>query len=186
MLNVCSIKLAYMELWNDRLFKELEQTRLRPSELAQRARVTAAAVSQWKSLKTQSLDMETLIRVCKVLRLRPEWLVTGKGQKYENDTTSEMQGNTPQDIGRAFPRALWPLFDTITNAWKTSSLPDPLLHSFENLFRSLPAGTSQDPITDGSKNDERAVTELVGRLSKRIKPPKSQPDADKSEPDDKN
>jgi hypothetical protein len=115
------------------------------------------------------------------------WLATGQGARDEGPSEPpKTHESTGTSTNRSYPKELAPIFDAITDAWKSSSLPESLLHSFETLFRSLPTGAAQEQITDGSKADEHAAKETVSKLSKRIKPPKSQPVQDKTEQDDKN
>lgn len=89
-------------------------------------------------------------------------------------------------VQAGIPEELLPLIEDLKRAWTSKSLSPATLRGLSDLVRSLQAGAAQEPITDGSKADERAAKETVNKLSKRIKLPKSQPVQDKTEQDDKN
>ncbi len=52
------------------------------AELARHCGVKPPSVSDWFNGKTLSLNAETVIKAAEFFRVRPYWLLTGKGPKY--------------------------------------------------------------------------------------------------------
>ena len=63
-------------------------------ELARRAKVTKAAVSDWESGKTKNLRLDNLFALCDLLNINARWLSTGAGvptrQLIQSDEESEL------------------------------------------------------------------------------------------------
>jgi len=60
----------------------LVETGIKQVELARAAKVSTAAVSGWVNGNTKSIQAVYLFPVARALGVNPEWLGTGKGDKY--------------------------------------------------------------------------------------------------------
>ncbi|TCK87331.1 helix-turn-helix domain-containing protein [Paraburkholderia sp. BL9I2N2] len=72
-----------METWNTRLAKALAESEYKPHQLAQALGVKTPSVSAWLGAATiqpaKNITGENLLRVCKLLNIRPEWLMFKEG-----------------------------------------------------------------------------------------------------------
>lgn len=65
----------------ERLKLARKQAKLSQSELARRAKVTPSAISQMEAGITKKPSAENLLPIAKALKINPEWLMTGKGER---------------------------------------------------------------------------------------------------------
>ena len=64
-----------------------EELGLSPRELAGLVGVTRQLVPQWEDGTIQNIHLATFIKLYKILKVQPEWLVTGNGIKKLNGIT---------------------------------------------------------------------------------------------------
>lgn len=64
-----------------RIAAERESRGMKQYKLARAAGISQASLSQLESGESKQPRGETLMRVCRVLRLNPEWVLFGKGEK---------------------------------------------------------------------------------------------------------
>lgn len=71
-----------MTTWNERLAEALEAASIKPYRLAISVGVTQSTVSTWLGAASKApaadLGAHRLLRVCEVLGVRPEWLISGE------------------------------------------------------------------------------------------------------------
>lgn len=74
----------------ERLRISLKQSDLTITDLANKAKVSQSAVSQWLSGETKKIASDNLFDAAKALSVNPEWLATGKGPMSD---TAVINGN---------------------------------------------------------------------------------------------
>ncbi len=52
------------------------------SRFVDRKKITRTAIAQWENDVVSNIEASNLLKVCKVLNVRPEWLWYGIGEKY--------------------------------------------------------------------------------------------------------
>jgi DNA-binding Xre family transcriptional regulator len=77
--NFSHVRLANMKTWHERFTLAIEQTNLRPTDIAKAIGVSNATVSDWESGETKKIEGENLLKVCDLLKINPKWLLFGKG-----------------------------------------------------------------------------------------------------------
>lgn len=80
--------LSALERLNDRL----AETGMKQADLVRAAKVSRAAVSGWVSGNTKSIQAVYLFPVARALGVNPEWLATGKGEKFPVHIAQQTQG----------------------------------------------------------------------------------------------
>lgn len=73
--------------WNERITIAREALGIKKAEFARRVGVSTATTADWESGKIKMIDGEHLVKVAKVLKVTPEWVMTGFGSR-EADTHS--------------------------------------------------------------------------------------------------
>ncbi|QKJ67466.1 helix-turn-helix domain-containing protein [Deefgea piscis] len=76
-----------MSLLSERIKAAMQASGIKSAPLANAAKVTASAVSQWRSGLVKNLDAATCIRAANAMGVSPLWLASGEGQMYSADTT---------------------------------------------------------------------------------------------------
>lgn len=71
----------------DRVKERMKATGLSNARLAAACEVKPPTAFNWHSGRTKSIQGEPLLRAAKVLGVTPEWLATGKGPKYPNESS---------------------------------------------------------------------------------------------------
>ena len=66
----------------DRINSCLKEKNVKKTDLARATKSPRATVSDWTSGKTEKLSGDKLLLVAKFFNVSPEWLQTGKGEKY--------------------------------------------------------------------------------------------------------
>ncbi len=64
---------------SDRLRSSRKKNNLSQLALADLAKINRVTITQLEGNKIKSIDGKNLLRLCSVLSVSPEWLVTGKG-----------------------------------------------------------------------------------------------------------
>ncbi len=60
----------------DRIFSKLEEKRMTQKEFSERTGIPQSTISDWRKKKTNPTAEKVMI-ICKVLDVRPEWLLSG-------------------------------------------------------------------------------------------------------------
>lgn len=72
-----------MTTWNERLAQALAASEYKPHQFAQALGLKTPSISAWIAAGTiapaKNITGENLLRVCKLLEIRPEWLMFDKG-----------------------------------------------------------------------------------------------------------
>lgn len=163
-MNFDSFKLANMETWNERLAKALRDSKMQAIDLANKVGVKPSAVTQWTNGVTKRIDGENLLRAAKALGVTADWLMFGGPQDKAPEAHQETQ--EPYLVKRGGSE-YDQLAASMREAYLRGSLPEDLLKSFKQVFRSLPAG-AQRP-SDMETNDpshHRVVSQLQAELDK--------------------
>jgi len=71
----------------DRIKSERKAQKLSQEKLGEFVGVSKSSVCQWESGLTKQLVGENLLRAAKALKVNPDWLSTGKGEKYPTQLT---------------------------------------------------------------------------------------------------
>ena len=68
---------------SDRLREAMTDAKITPTELARRANTTVATVGNWLNERVQVEQVKgaLLLQMCRALRIEPEWLLFGEGEK---------------------------------------------------------------------------------------------------------
>ena len=80
-LNASLFRILHMQTLEGRLRWALTHARIKPAELARRARISRGAVSLWLSGGTKSIKGENLSRAAAALEVNPHWLAIGEGPR---------------------------------------------------------------------------------------------------------
>lgn len=76
-----------METWNARLLRALEQAGMTRSALAQAVGIASPTISAWFGTESRphlkSIRAEHMFDACRVLGVRPEWVLYGEGNMRE-------------------------------------------------------------------------------------------------------
>lgn len=72
-----------MTTWNERLSKAMGESHYKPHQFAQALGLKTPSISSWIGAGSlppaKNLTGENLLRVCKLLNIRPEWLMFNEG-----------------------------------------------------------------------------------------------------------
>lgn len=71
-----------MEQWWTRVQAELQRSGRRPADLARALGISRASISDWLKGATGQPKPENLFVCADFLGVKPQWLLTGKGEKY--------------------------------------------------------------------------------------------------------
>ena len=66
--------------WNKRITVGRERLGVSKSEFARRVGVSTATTADWESGVIKMIDGKNLVKVASVLKVTPEWLITGSGE----------------------------------------------------------------------------------------------------------
>lgn len=79
-----------METWHIRLKRaRLARGFYILAEFANAVNVQPASAHDWESGKTKTLKVETLLKICNVLKIRQDWLLYGEGEMTEQPQPTE-------------------------------------------------------------------------------------------------
>ena len=67
--------------WNKRITVGRERPGVSKSDFARRAGVSTATTADWESGVIKMIDGKNLVRAASVLKVTPEWLMTGLGEE---------------------------------------------------------------------------------------------------------
>jgi len=85
-----------MRTWNERLAHALAESDLNPNKLSVALGVSAPSIAAWIGAGTikraENITGENLLKVCKLLNVRPEWLLFKEGPMRP----TEMKSLTPE------------------------------------------------------------------------------------------
>lgn len=70
--------------WNDRIKVAREALGINKAEFARRAGVSTATTADWESGKIKMIAGDHLVRVAQILKVTPEWIVTGMGTRAQD------------------------------------------------------------------------------------------------------
>ena len=70
--------------WNNRITLARERLGINKSEFARRVGVSTATTADWESGVIKMIDGMNLVKVASILKVTPEWLITGSGEE-KND-----------------------------------------------------------------------------------------------------
>jgi len=83
-----------METWNNRLLKALEESTFNKNSLAERVGVSAPTVSAWVGAAginpAKTIAGDNLLKVCRALNIRPEWLMFREGPMRASSVDPEL------------------------------------------------------------------------------------------------
>ncbi|BAK76770.1 putative phage repressor [Pseudogulbenkiania sp. NH8B] len=163
-MNFASFKLANMETWNERLAKALRDSNLQAIDLANKVGVKPSAVTQWTNGVTKRIDGENLLRAAKALGVTADWLMFGGSQGKTTDTKQDTQ---EPYLAKRTSSEYDQLVASMREAYLRGSLPEDLLKSFKQVFRSLPAGAPRSLDTESDDPaHHRVVSQLKAELDK--------------------
>jgi phage repressor protein C with HTH and peptisase S24 domain len=89
-----------METIGQRIEQVRVEKQLSKSDIWKGASLTSGVYSQW--MNGQSLQGENLIKVARILGVLPDWLQTGKGDKYESQNSKK--DDVIQGVSEAIPQ----------------------------------------------------------------------------------
>lgn len=106
MLNISTIKIAYMKKAIDTIGDRIRQTReslkMTQEQLGKAAGISASAISQIETGASKSTHVENIFPIARALRKNPEWLITGKGPEAPLmdivDAITELPDDNPQQV----------------------------------------------------------------------------------------
>lgn len=87
-----------MNTWNQRLQAALNHAGMKPAELARAVNASTASVSDWTTGITKNLKASNAEKVCRVLKIRIEWLLYGKGPMESTTGNYTSKDFKPQGI----------------------------------------------------------------------------------------
>lgn len=129
-LNATLFRILNMQTLEGRLRWALERARIKPAELARRARISRGAVSLWLSGDTKSIKGENLSRAAAALEVSPHWLATGEAPR---------ENKAAEFHGVAEPRAEYGIqrreHAALISAW--DNLPKDVQNSLRSLILTL-------------------------------------------------
>lgn len=67
--------------WNERIKQAREASGIKPSSLAERIGLKAAAITQWENGSTKMITGENLVAACVELKVEPEWVISGTARE---------------------------------------------------------------------------------------------------------
>jgi len=114
--NLDSVRLAYMESWNKRLARALNEKGMSKSELARQARVSPATVTDWINGKIKTLEAGNLLRICRALEIDPMWLMTGRNAAVTS-MLREKKGTHNVELGPSLTRRIPLISWTTAGKW---------------------------------------------------------------------
>lgn len=79
----------------DRITEERNRLGISKAELARRLRVTSATVGQWEAGEIKTISGENLLALAKALRVTPDWLLKGRGQKSPSAGVALVDSDAP-------------------------------------------------------------------------------------------
>lgn len=79
--------------WNERITIARQRLGLNKSAFAKLVGVSTATTSEWESGSIKMIDGRNLIKVASVLRVTPEWLMTGWGEKEAGEDVNTVVTN---------------------------------------------------------------------------------------------
>lgn len=85
------VNVAYMPTLADRLREAREHTGMNKRQFALAIGAEPATVTQWENGKTASISAALIIAVQRVTGFSAEWLVTGKGDKFASQVTTDQR-----------------------------------------------------------------------------------------------
>lgn len=166
-----------MDTWNKRLAQAVAESKYTPNGLASELNVSAPTVAAWigaaKIKPAQDITANNLFRVCKLLDVRPEWILFRRPPKKSGTELSAQIGGseahvypdvtTPRDAVKSeqIPTALQ-MKQEINTALGTEGLSDELLYAVCLMIR---AGT-QAPV-QGDQHHTKRVRRKNGHSSAR-------------------
>ncbi|MGK2829216.1 helix-turn-helix domain-containing protein [Ralstonia pseudosolanacearum] len=102
-----------METWNNRLAKALQESAFNKNSLAEQVGVSAPTVSAWVGAAginpAKSIAADNLLRACRTLNVRPEWVLFREGAMRPLgaavETSKEDVSQPSVDVGGQYDRA---------------------------------------------------------------------------------
>lgn len=67
--------------WNERITIARNHLAITKSEFSRRVGVSTATTTDWESGKIRMIDGRNLVKAAEVLKVTPEWIMTGRGGK---------------------------------------------------------------------------------------------------------
>lgn len=129
-LNAPLFRILNMQTLERRLRWALERARIKPAELARRARISRGAVSLWMSGGTKSIKGENLSRAAAALAVSPHWLATGEGPRETKAT--EFHGMAEPSVEYSTQRRE---HAALISAW--DNMPKDVQNSLRSLILTL-------------------------------------------------
>lgn len=72
-----------MKTWNERIAKAIAESDYRPQQIAKELKVSPPTVAAWIGAASirpaKNITGENLLQVCRLLDVRPEWIIFGEG-----------------------------------------------------------------------------------------------------------
>lgn len=75
--------------WNERITIARDLLGIKKSEFSRRVGVSTATTADWESGTIKMIDGRNLVKAAEVLKVTPEWIMTGKGG--QDATSAEME-----------------------------------------------------------------------------------------------
>lgn len=80
-----------MKKWNDRLKKAFDESDFNKTRFAKAVGVSGPTVTDWMAGEIKNLKAESAQKICKVLNIRAEYLIDGKGPMRPGQNVAERQ-----------------------------------------------------------------------------------------------
>lgn len=85
---------------SERIFVRLDQLSMSQKEFAEKTGILPSTISEWKKKKTNPLS-EKIMPICEVLRVTPEWLLSGvDSEGTEKEEIEFYRVKKDSDVGR--------------------------------------------------------------------------------------
>lgn len=98
-----------MKTFTARLLNAFEKAGIHKAEIARRCGVSRASVTDWLNGNTKEVRGPNLVTLAAALKVRPDWLATGKGPR---------EPGPDQEAGREIVGELSPEEETLVLAWR--------------------------------------------------------------------
>lgn len=66
--------------WNSRITEKMTELGITKAEFSRRVGVSGPTVTEWENGKIKTIKGKNLVKAASVLRVSPEWLLTGRGE----------------------------------------------------------------------------------------------------------
>ena len=85
------VRLASVKTWNKRITERRTALTISKAEFARRVGVSGATVTDWENGVIKTIGGQRLLKAAEVLKVSPEWLLSGRGEPEPADQASAGQ-----------------------------------------------------------------------------------------------